>query len=142
MRLESGRGAPGPLPDGDKLYVDPRLVGSRRRYVGFLKDLERRGLLTYGSWVHETVGTFFVKKKSGRQRLIVDARRTNARFGQPPHVDLLTADGVGQARDRGRRAGGAATDLLWHGGCQGRFPQDGDARVAEAVLRFPARHRC
>ena len=39
----------------DQIYVDPKLVSNRRRYVRFLRDLERRGLLTYGTWVHERV---------------------------------------------------------------------------------------
>ena len=36
---------------------------------------------------------FFVKKKDGRLRGIVDARRVNERFKVPPSVDLVTAEG-------------------------------------------------
>ena len=65
-------------------YVDPALTRNRRKYVKFLNDLEKRGLVKFSVACQEQVGLFFVKKKSGQLRMILDARRTNARFRNPP----------------------------------------------------------
>ena len=77
-----------PLASDELLYVDPKLIGNRRRYARFLKDLERRGRLRFATWVQEVVGLFFVRKKSGSLRLIVDARLANLHFdnSKPPRA--------------------------------------------------------
>ena len=72
-------------------YNDPRLKGRRRRR--FLRDLQRRGLLSYTRTAKSFCGMFFVCKKDGSLRLIIDARGTNEMFMPPPPVDLLTSEG-------------------------------------------------
>ena len=77
-------------------YTDPRLKQGGRRYARFVRDLDRRGLVEYGRWVREEVGLFFVwKKDRHKMRMILDCRRSNARFVAPPHVSLVTAEGLG-----------------------------------------------
>ena len=42
----------------------------------------------------EIVGVFFVRKKSGKLRMVVDARRSNAYFRKPRHTQLCTGAGL------------------------------------------------
>eukprot|EP00959_Pyramimonas_sp_CCMP1952_P303752 6356503-Pyramimonas_sp.AAC.1 len=54
-----------------------------------------RGLLDFTLESLENVGIFCAWKKGReRQRLILDARRSNQWFGRPPSVDLITAEGL------------------------------------------------
>ena len=78
------------------IYIDPLLARGGRRYARFVRDLGRRGLLRYGRWRSGDVGVFCVWKK-GREkmRLILDCRRSNQLFKDPPYVALLTAEGLG-----------------------------------------------
>eukprot|EP00959_Pyramimonas_sp_CCMP1952_P322662 6752091-Pyramimonas_sp.AAC.1 len=60
-----------------------------------------RGMLDFTLEPRENVGVFCARKKGReRQRLILDARRSNQRFKRPPSVDLITADGAQQQRYR------------------------------------------
>lgn len=43
----------------------------------------------------ERIAFFCVSKKNGRLRLICDARRANAHFADPAHVQLTTGEGLG-----------------------------------------------
>lgn len=64
-------------------YVDPSFQ-SPVVYGDFLKELDSRGLT---SWVPKTkalLGLFFVMKKNGKQRLILDTRVVNCFFSEPP----------------------------------------------------------
>ncbi|CAK0792456.1 unnamed protein product, partial [Prorocentrum cordatum] len=63
-------------------YMDPRLRFSRRSYLNFIGDLFRGGLLAWrrADQVRGGISVFFVRKKSGKQRLVVDCRRVDARF--------------------------------------------------------------
>jgi len=89
------------LPDCDVpdtlpiVYSDPALVKHRQKYARFVKDLDGRGMLDFTVQPKEMVGVFFVWKK-GREkiRLILDARRANKRFRRPPHVDLVSGEGL------------------------------------------------
>eukprot|EP00959_Pyramimonas_sp_CCMP1952_P074273 1552007-Pyramimonas_sp.AAC.1 len=82
-------------------YVDPALTRNRRKYVRFLKDLHRRGLVKFSLSCRERVGLFFAKKKSGQLRMILDARRANAHCRPPPHASLLTSEGLGNIEVKG-----------------------------------------
>ena len=54
-------------------FSEPSLVRSRRRYGDFVRDLARRGLVSFARQVSEMVGIFFVWKKGRVQtRLILD----------------------------------------------------------------------
>ena len=61
-----------------------------------MKEMYSRGLLRFTRNPLSYVGVFFVKRKDGTIRLILDARRTNRLFRKPPHVELLTAEGLGK----------------------------------------------
>ena len=56
-----------------------------------VKKLLACGVLSVGFERRCDVGAFAVAKKNGRQRLVVDARRSNLCFGPPPSVSLPTA---------------------------------------------------
>jgi len=76
-------------------YWDRKLLKRRATYVHFVIDLKRRGLLRFTRDPLELVGVFFVSKKSGALRLIIDARRSNAWFRPSRPVTLLTSEGLG-----------------------------------------------
>lgn len=89
-----------------KPYMDPALQRNKRRYKRFLQDLQGRGLLHFTRQPQEFVGVFFVKKKSGALRLIIDARPANRRFRDPPGVHLCTAEGLARIEVEMAEAGG------------------------------------
>ena len=69
-------------------YWDPRLKSSRKRYLEFVELLADHGIIGFTQRPAQQVGCFFVKKKDGRLRLIVDARRTNRRCKPPPSMQV------------------------------------------------------
>eukprot|EP00929_Paragymnodinium_shiwhaense_P052284 TRINITY_DN261_c0_g1_i1.p1 TRINITY_DN261_c0_g1~~TRINITY_DN261_c0_g1_i1.p1 ORF type:complete len:1369 (+),score=112.09 TRINITY_DN261_c0_g1_i1:1521-5627(+) len=78
-----------------RCYIDPALAG-RRAYIDFVKKLVSRNMVDFALSVTEEVGFFCVKKKSGRQRLVVDARRSNCHFADAEPVSLATGDTLGR----------------------------------------------
>ncbi|CAK0852231.1 unnamed protein product [Prorocentrum cordatum] len=80
-----------------KIYTDPLLANSRRRYSTFVKDPKRKGLVGFTRDPKEFVGVFFVwKKERASMRMVLDCRRSNQRFVTPPGVELLSTDGLGR----------------------------------------------
>ena len=75
--------------------TDPFLANSRKRYATFIKVLKRRGLVGFTRQPKEFVGVFFAWKKSGKLRLILEARAANRTVRDPPHVDMLSSEGLG-----------------------------------------------
>ena len=71
-------------------YHDEVLRASRSEYARFLRRLLAAGMIEFDSDVCEQVGFFFVTKKYGKLRLVIDARRSNCWFRLPAHVDLCT----------------------------------------------------
>ena len=59
-------------------------------YASFLKRAAAAGIVEFHFHAETTVGICTVWKKSGGQRLIVDARLSNARSGEPDTVHLAT----------------------------------------------------
>lgn len=79
----------------DRPYMDP-MLRQGKQYHGFLRRLYASSLIDYSVKPgREQIGLFFVTKKSGKLRLIVDARRSNAHFGEPSYVSLATGDSLG-----------------------------------------------
>ena len=78
------------LEKGDivKPYMDEILQHDRSQYGGFIKDLYGKGMFTFTSKPQEIVPPFFVRKKSGKLRLILDCRAVNRRFKRPPPLAL------------------------------------------------------
>ncbi|CAK0908464.1 unnamed protein product, partial [Prorocentrum cordatum] len=80
-----------------KIYTDPLLAHSRRRYSTFVKDLRRKGLVGFSREPKEFVGVFFVwKKERASMWMALDCRRSNQRFVTPPGVELLSTEGLGR----------------------------------------------
>ena len=68
---------------GDR-YMDPRLEGGGKVYHEFVADLVESKLISFTTSPRVQVGAFVVTKKGEKQRLIIDARRTNKLFRSPP----------------------------------------------------------
>ena len=93
-------------------YMDAMLMKDRRAYEKFIADLDARGLILWTRHPKEKVTAFFVKKKTGQLRMVIDARRVNAVFAAPPGVELCTAEGLSRIElDLGQEVG----DEEWRG---------------------------
>ena len=78
-----------------KEFLDPTLRYNQKKYQQLVGEPHRRALVRALDYEEERVGLFAVwKVKSQSQRLIVDTRRSNARFLPPPEVDLLSAEAL------------------------------------------------
>ena len=76
-------------------YSDPKLRDPKT-YGEFVRRLLRANIVEIGLEPgSEEIGIFFVSKKNGRLRLIIDARKSNCHFADPAHVQLVTGDGLG-----------------------------------------------
>ena len=73
-----------------RIHLDPRLKEKKGEYEELVVKLVRLGLLGFTTKPREHVGLFFVWKKDRTLRMICDARRSNARFREPPQVRLAT----------------------------------------------------
>ena len=69
-------------------HDDPFFLRSRRHDVGFIRDLVKVGSVGFVEMAVEHVGLFFVAKKAGAQRFIVDACASNRHFVRPPDGPL------------------------------------------------------
>ena len=65
-------------------YHDPVLANSPREWAGFVCELLRSGVIDFTLRPQVVAGVFFVRKKSGALRLIIDARRANRLVRAPP----------------------------------------------------------
>ena len=73
---------------GFRPYMDEKLRTQPELYHRFVGDLFRAGMLKFSTKPKDLVTPFFVAKKDGRQRLIMDCRGVNMRFRPPPGVAL------------------------------------------------------
>lgn len=71
-------------------YWDERLRTNRAERIRFIKLLAEKGLVGYRLRIRARAGVFFVSKKGGMQRLVIDARETNRMHYAPPHAALGT----------------------------------------------------
>ena len=90
-------------------YWDPKLAGHRPSYLEFVRDLHSRGLIVYLGSAKCHVSTFFIRKKDGRLRWLVDARTASQRFRKPPPVALCTSESFSRL-ELGAAANSAASD--------------------------------
>ena len=79
-----------------KPYFDPCLRKGGTEYQQFIRRLLQSNLIDFRLSVREKAGLFVVWKKSGKQRLVVDARRSNCWFGSPCPVKLATGSSFAQ----------------------------------------------
>lgn len=75
-------------------YLDPQLANNPRKYHQFIADLYSAKLINFTVNPRVQVGAFVVTKKGGKQRLIIDARRTNKLFQKPPTTVLGSVDAM------------------------------------------------
>lgn len=81
--------------DGEELprirpYWDPRLRTEGATRIRFFKRLTEIGLGTHKRGIRGAIGMFFLRKKDGRQRMVIDARPPNAMHRRPPGTELST----------------------------------------------------
>ncbi|CAE7797631.1 unnamed protein product [Symbiodinium sp. CCMP2592] len=77
-------------------YSDPKLRDPKT-YGKFLDRLCKSNLVEFvdGPGVEE-IAVFFVSKKNGMLRMIIDARRSNCHFRDPDYVQLCTGEALGK----------------------------------------------
>ena len=97
------------LPLGE----DPLIKRNKRSYCALLRKLHDAGVIEYRRSCRENVGMFTVWKKSGKQRLVVDARFANCWFAALEGVRLA-----------------ASVTLKWM--------EDHQLRLAELTLLMPS----
>ncbi|CAK0823925.1 unnamed protein product, partial [Prorocentrum cordatum] len=84
-----------PLPTDVEPYFDSVLEFNHKEYRGLVRRLLSAGILGWTLTPKERIGMFFAWKDGRRRlRLIVDARRANAHFRDPPGVELLSSEGL------------------------------------------------
>ncbi|CAK0849207.1 unnamed protein product, partial [Prorocentrum cordatum] len=89
-------------PAACKVYWDKTLKADRGEYTRFVQDLLNRGMVELRTRREFEVGIFFVRKKSGKLRLIVDARSVNQNLRRPTSIQLAsTAAMVGLEAEPG-----------------------------------------
>eukprot|EP00438_Fugacium_kawagutii_P021515 Skav212741 [mRNA] locus=scaffold1199:108583:113900:+ [translate_table: standard] len=95
-----------------KCYQDPKF-NSSAIYGDFLRRLHDINMIEYSlEPPAEQVGVFFVKKKSGMLRLILDCRRSNCHFSDPKPIQLATGEAMSRMQlPPGERLYTASADL-------------------------------
>ena len=76
-------------------YVDPALRNPKTMN-GLVKKLFEAGVVTFRRKCRCKVGLFFVVKKDGMLRMVVDCRLANQLHHLPPYADLATASALSQ----------------------------------------------
>ena len=84
-------------------YCDPGLTRRPKTYGDFLLRLNACGMVRWTLQRHHrsTLGVFFVRKKGGKQRLILDTRLINLWFREPPSTRLSTAGAMSRVEYQG-----------------------------------------
>ena len=77
-----------------RCYWDPALKGDKDVYLDFVKELRARGMIEFHRSCECRAGIFFVTKKSGKLRLVVDARGANQMLRTPPCTSLASTAAV------------------------------------------------
>ncbi|CAE7845041.1 ANK1 [Symbiodinium microadriaticum] len=67
-------------------YMDTILKNDPGKYVQFIHKLYLGGMLSFTDRPQDLITPFFVAKKSGKLRLVLDCRGVNQRFKQPPSM--------------------------------------------------------
>ena len=71
-----------------KPYMDVNLQKHPELYHGFIEDLLDKGLIGFTDNPRDLVTPFFVAKKNGKLRFILDCRAVNKRFHSPPSLAM------------------------------------------------------
>ena len=78
------------------LTWDTTLQNDPIKYGQFVKDLWEKGMLRFTSEPKDLVTPFFVVKKNGKLRFILDCRGVNKRFRPPPALALAAGSSWSQ----------------------------------------------
>ena len=76
--------------DRVKPFLEPSLVRDEQTYAGFVARLDAAGMLCWKRGVASLLGCFFVRKKCGKLRIVLDTRDANNLFRRPPSTRLPT----------------------------------------------------
>ena len=94
-----------------KCYEDPQFH-QYSVFASFVKRLHNLGMVSmHAEPPTERVGIFFVKKKGGKLRMILDCRRSNCHFADPDPVVLATGDAMSRIELEGKCLHTASADL-------------------------------
>ncbi|CAE8610344.1 unnamed protein product, partial [Polarella glacialis] len=69
-------------------YMDAVLSNDPAKYISFIRGLFERGMIRFVSHPLDRITPFFVVKKNGKLRLVLDCRRVNTRFKKCPPVAM------------------------------------------------------
>lgn len=69
-------------------YMDEVLRHDHQQYFTFVKDLFDRGMITFTTKPRAIITPFFVAKKNGKLRLVLDCRGVNQMFRPPPALAM------------------------------------------------------
>ena len=69
-------------------YMDENLKASPQAYADFIADIFARGMIDFDRTATSVITPFFVSKKSGKLRLVLDCRASNLLFAHPPDIAL------------------------------------------------------
>ena len=75
-------------------FWDASLRFSATKRRDFIRALHRCGLVSFRLRIAYRVGCFFVAKKNGDIRLVIDGREPSAFHQRPPHVELGSAGAI------------------------------------------------
>jgi len=90
LRPESEQGAIFENSCDTGCQSDSKLRHSNRAFLSLVELLWRGGLLTPVRRSQGRVGIFFVRKKNGRLHMVLDFRRVNQFFKDPPQIPMGT----------------------------------------------------
>lgn len=79
-----------------KPYWGKTLAGDDAAYAEFIRQLAATGLVKFEKRMFGEVGCFFVRKKKGDLRLVLDCRSVNAQFWIPPRTLLVSGSQIGE----------------------------------------------
>ena len=71
-----------------KIYMDDALKRDKRLYIQFVVDLYKRNMIRFSETCASVITPFFVIKKDGRLRLVLDCRETNLLFKESPNIAM------------------------------------------------------
>ena len=71
-----------------KPYLDPMLVQNSATYCKFVQRLDAAGMIVWKQHIPSLLGCFFVRKKGGSLRIVLDTRDVNGFFLKAPHTRL------------------------------------------------------
>ena len=93
-------------------YWDSTLRSDRSAYVSFARQLLSRNMVSIRRSCSRRVGIFFVKKKNGKIRIVIDARVVNRDLPRPPRTRLASTAAVVELRfEDGETASFSAQDI-------------------------------